>query len=123
MDIVALEVGLEEDHETITHCPIGEVVDEQVEAHPRANPEDCRQAEGHRVASIEYHLFGLALGPAVDGNRLERRLLRAGALALAQTVAGVGIGIEHLLVGLAELEQQLDCTNIGAAGRLRLPRT
>ncbi len=43
MDVAALEMSLEDDHGTVRHRTIGEIVDQQVDAHPRRHAEHRRE--------------------------------------------------------------------------------
>jgi hypothetical protein len=77
-DEIALEVALEQHDESIRARAISEIVDEQVEPHPRRHPEHRRKAEAdRRRMPIQQDAFDLDLVSAVERHRADRRLLGA----------------------------------------------
>ena len=60
VDEVALEVLLEDDEVAILDGGVHEVVDEQIEPHPRRHAEHRGQPQRDRVRAVEQEPFGLA---------------------------------------------------------------
>ena len=114
MDIVALEVLLEDDDEAVGHGGVGEVVDQQVDAHARRGAEHCRQAQCDHVAALQELVFSLHLLAAVVRNRFKRRLLGAIAVARLGAIAAVGVGIDHQLVRAAQSVDQTHAAQVDA---------
>ena len=72
VDVVALEVRLEQHDEAVGDGAVGEVVDEQVEAHARADAEDGGEPQGDARP---------APSSASSSSTLSRRRARRGAAA------------------------------------------
>ena len=116
MKEVPLRVALEDHHGPVRDGAVHEVVDQQIEVHPRREAEDGGQTERHRVAGRQHGRFGLDLGLAVEADGPQRALFGAERGRLAHPVAAVGVGQDDPLPGRAEREQELDRVQVGRGG-------
>ena len=90
VDIVALEMPLEDHHRPVGHRPMDEIIDQQVNPHPRRYAEDGRQAEADAVLALQDAFLRLHFRHAVERDWPERRFFRAVFALLADAVAAVG---------------------------------
>ncbi len=120
VQVVALEVRLEQHHEAVDHCPIREVVDQQVEPHPGAGAEQRREPERDAVAPIEQVLLELDLQSPVERDRPQRRGLVAFDVRFADAVAAVRRGKDQHLLGAQLLGDRADGVEVDRLGRPRV---
>ena len=102
VDVVALEMPLEDHHRAIRYGPPGEIIHEQIDPHAGRQSHHRGQAQGDAVACVKNAVFRVAFGRTIKGDGLQRRLFGAILTRLADTISGVGRGIDnHLRTGCA----------------------
>ena len=110
-------MALEQDDLLVMVGLVAEVVDQEIEAQSRAQAEDRREAQAD-AALFHHQPLGVALGAAVEGQRVDRRLLGRHGLALAVGRSGAGVN-EHLR-RRQRLDQDSRAVDVGRLGRRRI---
>ena len=108
---------LEQDHLLVVVGLVAEVVDQQVEPQARAQPEHRREAQAD-AALVHHQPLGVALGAAVERQRVDRRLFGGHRLALA--VGRSGAGVDEHLRRRQRLHQDPRAIDVGRLGRRRV---
>jgi hypothetical protein len=121
MDEIALEMRLEQHDHAVVHGPIDEVVDQEIDPHPRRHAEHRRQAQAHGIAARQDDILGLDLVAAVERYRAQRRIFGAELVFLADPIAAVGDRHDDALVRRQHLAQSRDGVAVGRGGGDRIP--
>src|ERR1700722_12775792 len=99
MDVVALEMRFEQDHEMVVDGAIYEIVDQQVDPHARRHAENRGEPQADRILAIEHDLLGFHLVAAIQRDRMERGFLGAEFSPFADAIAANGYRYDHPLRG------------------------
>ena len=108
---------LEQDDLLVMVGLVAEVVDQEIETQARAEAEHRREAQAD-AALLHHQPLGVALGAAVERQRVDRRLLGRHGLALA--VGRPGARVHHHLRRRQRLEQDPRPVDVGRLGRRRI---
>jgi len=121
VDVVTLEVALEQDDEPIRDRTVGEIVDQQVQAHAWADAKGCRQPKRHGAACGQQVLLQFDLQLTVERDGAQGGFFSTQHAILAHAVAAVGGGREDHLVGPAQVRQHLNGVQVDRARLVRAP--
>src|SRR4030095_9034848 len=90
MDVIALEMGLEENNSAVVHGTINEVVHEQINAHAWRHTEYCRKTERDAVPAIKHGFLCFDFRPAVKTDRAQGCFLGAELAGLTHSISAIG---------------------------------
>ena len=119
VDVIPLEILLEDHDVAVGDRRVDEVVDEEIEPHPRRQAEHGGQPQRDRVRAREHLVLGVDLRAAVERDRLEGRFLGAVLGPRLRAVAAVGRRIDDQLMRAphpVDLADRLEIDRRGSMG-------